>query len=81
LSAGSLTLSETAIDITAPRKRRRSRLVRVVSAILVVLLALVVGYALWTVYENTLTPAALGQARRTRSRHRRVFFRRPPRGR
>src|SRR5437868_2967285 len=59
--AGSLTLSETAIDTTARRKRRRSRLLRVVSAILVVLLALLVGYALWTVYENTLTPAALGQ--------------------
>ena len=68
MSAGSLTLSETAIDITAPRKRRRSRLVRVVSAILVVLLALVVGYALWTVYENTLTPAALGQGPSTNAR-------------
>src|SRR3989441_646220 len=59
------TLSETAIDITAPRKRRGSRLVRVVSAILVVLLALLVGYALWTVYENTLTPAALDQGSST----------------
>ncbi len=33
---------------------------RVVAALLVLLLALLVSYALWTVYENTLTPAALG---------------------
>jgi hypothetical protein len=31
---------------------------RVVAAILAILLALLVGYGLWTVYENTLTPAA-----------------------
>src|SRR2546425_8893740 len=43
------------------RKRRRSRPVKVVAAILVVLLALLVSYALWTVYANTLTPAALDQ--------------------
>jgi len=42
-------------------RRRRSRLVKVVVGILAVLLALLVGYGLWTVYENTLTPAALGQ--------------------
>ena len=46
---------------TGPRKRRGSRLVKVVATILVVLLALLVSYALWTVYENTLTPAALDQ--------------------
>ena len=46
---------------TGPRKRRRSRLVKVVAAILVFLLALLVSYSLWTVYENTLTPAALDQ--------------------
>src|SRR5438874_3923933 len=34
------------------------RLVRVVATILVLVLA---TYALWTVYENTLTPAALDQ--------------------
>jgi hypothetical protein len=33
----------------------------VVAAILLVLLALVVSYGLWTVYENTFTPAALDQ--------------------
>jgi hypothetical protein len=43
------------------RKRRRSRLFTVVGAIVVVVLAVVAGYGLWTVYENTLTPAALGQ--------------------
>ena len=52
----------TAIRATVPRKRRRSRLVTVVAAILVFLLALLVGYGLWTVYDNTLTPAALDQA-------------------
>jgi len=46
---------------TGPRKRRRSRRARVVAAILAFLLALLVSYALWTVYDNTLTPAALGQ--------------------
>lgn len=51
----------TGTDITVPPRRRRSTLVRVVAAILVFLLALLVSYALWTVYENTLTPAALDQ--------------------
>jgi len=37
------------------------RLIRVVAAILVLLLAVLVCYALFTVYENTLTPAALDQ--------------------
>ncbi|TMD32775.1 MAG: hypothetical protein E6I95_10210 [Chloroflexi bacterium] len=40
-------------------KRRRSTRIRAVAAILAVLLALLVGYGLWTVYENTLTPAAM----------------------
>jgi len=46
---------------TVPRKRRRSRLFRAVAAVLVLLLALLVSYAIWTVYENTLTPAAVDQ--------------------
>jgi len=46
---------------TGPRKRRGSRLAKVVGAILAFLLALLVGYALWTVYDNTLAPAALDQ--------------------
>jgi len=36
-------------------------MVNVVAAILVVLLAVLVSYGAWTVYENTLTPAALDQ--------------------
>jgi hypothetical protein len=40
---------------------RRNRLVRVVARILAVLLVVLVGYALWTVYENTVTPAAQAQ--------------------
>ena len=51
----------TGADTTVPRRRRRSTLVRAVAAILVLLLALLVSYALWTVYENRLTPAALDQ--------------------
>src|SRR3989442_7012673 len=51
----------TGTSKTVPRKRRRSALLRVVSGIVVVLLALVVSYTVWTVYENTLTPAALNQ--------------------
>jgi len=52
-------------DLAAPttmlRKRRRSTLLRAVAAILVCLFALLLSYALWTVYENTLTAAALDQ--------------------
>lgn len=44
---------------TVPGRRRRSILVRAVAAVLALLLALLVGYGLWTVYENTMTPAAL----------------------
>ncbi len=51
----------TDTDTTGPWKRGRARLVNVVAAILVFLLAMLVSYALWTVYENTLTPAALDQ--------------------
>ena len=51
----------SAAGTTVPRRRRSLRLVKVVAAILVLLLALLVSYALWTVYENTLTPAALDQ--------------------
>src|SRR5438105_13389254 len=47
--------------VRRPAVSRRSRLVRVVAGILALLLGLLVGYALWTVYENTLTPAALDQ--------------------
>jgi hypothetical protein len=46
---------------TRPRRRRRSRLVKVLAAILVLLVALPLSYALWTLYENTLTPAALDE--------------------
>ncbi len=38
-----------------------STLVKVVAAILAILLAVLFGYAAWTVYDNTLTPAALNQ--------------------
>jgi len=46
---------------SGPQKRRRSRLVKGVAAILVLLLAVLASDALWTVYANTLTPAALDQ--------------------
>jgi hypothetical protein len=46
---------------TTPRRRRRSRLTTVIAAISATLLVLIVSFALWTVYENTLTPAALDQ--------------------
>jgi hypothetical protein len=51
----------TSAGTTAPLRRRRFTLVRVVAAILAFVLALLVSYALWPVYENTLTPAALDQ--------------------
>ena len=41
------------------RRSWRSALVRAFAAVLVVLLAFLAGFGLWTVYENTLTPAAL----------------------
>jgi hypothetical protein len=44
--------------VSVPRGRRRPALIRVVAAVLALLLVLVVSFALWTVYENTLTPAA-----------------------
>jgi len=44
-----------------PGRRRSPRLVSVVAAILVFLASSFVSYAVWTVYENTLTPAALDQ--------------------
>src|SRR5438105_13219942 len=44
-----------------PQGMRRSMLARTLRAILTLLLALLVSYGLWTVYENTLTPAALDQ--------------------
>jgi len=49
------------IGTTVPDRRRGYRLVRAVAAILVVLLVILVSYALWTVYENTLTAAAVDQ--------------------
>jgi len=49
----------TETDATAPRRRPRSRLVRVLAASLVFLLALLVSSGLWTVYENTFSPAAV----------------------
>lgn len=39
-----------------------------VAAIVIVLLALVVSYGLWTVYENTFTPAALDQGSSTNAK-------------
>jgi hypothetical protein len=51
----------TGAGTTVPRRRRRSALFRVAAAILLLLLALLASYTLWTVYENTLTPAALDQ--------------------
>ncbi len=51
----------TDTNTAVPRRRRSFRLVKVVAAILVFLRALSVSYALWTVYENTLTTAALDQ--------------------
>ena len=52
---------DNAMTDSAPvtSKRRRPRSLTVVGAILIGVLAVVLGYALWTVYENTLTPAAL----------------------
>ena len=50
------------------RRRRSFRLVRVVAVILVFLLALLVSYGLWTVYENTLTTAALNQGPSTNTK-------------
>jgi hypothetical protein len=41
---------------------RKSALVRVVATIVVLVLALLVSYGLWTVYENTVTPAAVDLA-------------------
>ena len=41
------------------------QLIKVVAAILAILMVLLLGYAGWTVYENTLTPAALDQATST----------------
>ena len=49
------------IGTTVPHRRWGSRLARAVAAILILLLAMLVSYALWTVYENTLTAAALDQ--------------------
>lgn len=46
-------------------RKRRSTPVRVVAAAIVLLLALLASYALWTVYENKLTPAALDQGSTT----------------
>src|SRR5260370_20847327 len=51
----------TGADTSVPPRRRSSRLVRVVAVIMVVLLALLVSYGLWTVYENSFTPAAVDQ--------------------
>jgi hypothetical protein len=51
----------TGAGTTVPRRRPRSTLFRVVAAILILLVALLASYALFTLYENTLTPAALNQ--------------------
>ena len=51
----------TDMPTTAPYKRGNSTLVGVVAGLLAFLLAVLVSYALWTVYENTFTPAAMSQ--------------------
>ncbi len=51
----------TGAATTGRRQRRRSKPIKVLAAILVLLLAVLISYAVWTVYENTLTPAALDQ--------------------
>lgn len=51
----------TRAETMVPRTRARSRLIKILAAILVTLLALLVIYGLWTVFENTLTPGALDQ--------------------
>jgi hypothetical protein len=45
----------------AAGRKRKSRIARAVAAVSVSLLVLIVTFALWTVYENTLTPAAQDQ--------------------
>lgn len=50
------------MSATIPRRRRRWRPVQGVAAILALLLAVLVGAGLWTVYENTLTPGAVSTA-------------------
>jgi len=55
-------------DTSVPTRRRRLRPLRLVAAILAVFLALLVGYGLWTLYENTLTTAALDQGRSTNTK-------------
>ena len=55
----------THASTTAPRRRRRSRPLKVLAGSLALLLALGLSYALWTVYENTLTPAATTQVSAT----------------
>jgi hypothetical protein len=45
----------------ARQRKRRLRLLQILGAAFVLLFALFVSFALWAVYENTLTPAALGQ--------------------
>ena len=54
--------------MTTTLRRRRSALVRGLAGFLLILLALLVTYALWTVYENTLTPAALDQGPSTNTK-------------
>src|SRR5438309_10485903 len=55
----------THASTTAPRRRRRSRPLKVLAGSLALLLALGLSYSLWTVYENTLTPAATTQVSAT----------------
>ena len=50
-------------------RRRGSRLVGVVAAILGLLLALLASYGLWTVYENTLTRAAVDHGSPINTKH------------
>jgi len=58
----------TGTSATASPSRRRSRLFRAVAAILALLLAILVSYAVWAAYENLLTPAALGEGGSTNAK-------------
>jgi len=53
---------------TIQRRRSRPALVRSVAGFLLILVALLAAYALWTVYENTVTPAALEQGSSTNTK-------------
>src|SRR5207248_342594 len=59
--------SVTGPKAVVPPKRRKSKLTVAGSAALALLLVVLAGYGLWTVYENTLTPAAVDHGSATDS--------------